>query len=440
MAAYLSRLRAGVEPAVRRARQDMQRLLRHMPGGDTMMLAMDRLREGMKQLVVAGMLFEQLGFTYLGPIDGHDIPQLLGMLEQAKRLPGPILLHVLTTKGKGYDPAECDPQAFHGTRPFDLSNGHEEPREGPPTYSQVFGDTLCELAEKDRRIVAVTAAMMAGTGLQRFKQLYPERCFDVGMAEEHAVTYAGAMAAAGLRPVVAIYSTFLQRAYDQILHDVCLQGLPVVLALDRAGLVGDDGPTHHGVFDLSYLRSIPGLTIMAPADERELRDMILTALRLRTPVAIRYPRGQGTGADITGAMEVLPTGRGRIVREGEAVTIVTIGAMLSPALAAAQQLADEGLAVGVVDARFAKPLDEELILQRAALGPIVTVEENVLAGGFGAGIVELLQERDVCTGGVRRLGIPDRFVSHGNQARLWAEVGIDAASIAAAARQLVARA
>lgn len=437
VAAYLSRVRAGVEPTVRRARRDMQRLLRHMPGGDAMMLVADRVREGMKQLVVAGMLFEQLGFTYLGPIDGHDMDQLLGMIEQAKRLPGPVLLHVLTTKGKGYDPAECNPEAFHGTRPFDLDNGHAEPREGPPTYSQVFGDALCELAERDRRIVAVSAAMLAGTGLRRFKELYPDRCFDVGMAEEHAVTYAAAMAAAGLRPVVAIYSTFMQRAYDQVLHDVCLQGLPVVLALDRAGLVGDDGPTHHGVFDLSFLRNIPGLTIMAPSDEAELRHMLLTALRMRAPVAMRYPRGQGVGADITGQMEVLPQARGRVVRQGQALTILSIGTMLSSALAAADILAREGTDAAVVDARYAKPLDEELILQRAALGPLLTVEENVLTGGFGAGVLELLQQHDVCTARVRRLGIGDRFIGHGARARLWAEQGLDVEGIVAAVRSLL---
>lgn len=438
VSAYLSHIRAGVEPTVQRARRDMQRLLRHMPGGDTVMVAMDRLREGMKQLVVPGMLFEQLGFTYLGPIDGHDMTQLLAMLEQAKRVPGPVLLHVLTIKGKGYDPAECDPQTFHGTRPFDLANGSEEPREGPPTYSQVFGDTLTKLAETDRRIVAVSAAMIAGTGLSGFQKVYPERCFDVGMAEEHAVTYAAAMAAAGLRPVVAIYSTFMQRAYDQLLHDVCLQGLPVVFALDRAGLVGDDGPTHHGVFDLSFLRMMPGMTVMAPSDEAELRDMLLAALRLRGPVAIRYPRGQGSGADLSAEMQVLPYGRGRIVLEGSDVTLLAVGAMVAPARTAADLLAAEGISAAVVDARFVKPLDEELILQRAAAGPLVTIEENALIGGFGAGVVELLEDRGVCTASVSRLGVPDRFISHGARDRLWAEIGLDAAGIAAAARSLIA--
>jgi 1-deoxy-D-xylulose-5-phosphate synthase len=439
MASYLSRVRVGVEPTVRKARQDMQRLLRHMPGGDTMMLAMDRLREGMKHLVVPGMLFEELGLTYLGPIDGHDIPALLDMLEKARRLPGPVILHVLTTKGKGYDPAECDPEAFHGTRPFDLADGSAEPREGPPAYSQVFGHALCELAERDERLVAISAAMVVGTGLLEFQERFPTRCFDVGMAEEHAVTYAAALAAAGLRPVVAIYSTFMQRSYDQVLHDVCLQNLPVVLALDRAGLVGDDGPTHHGVFDLSFLRNIPNLTIMAPSDERELRDMLATALSIEGPVAMRYPRGQGMGADLSAEMQVLPVGRGRVVREGNQVTIIAIGTMLAAALEAAGLLAAEGIEAGVVDARFAKPLDEELILARAAAGPIVTIEENVLPGGFGAAVVELLQDRGVCTAGVRRLGVPDRFVSHGNRGHLLAEMSMDAGGIAAAARELLAR-
>jgi 1-deoxy-D-xylulose-5-phosphate synthase len=439
VAAYLTRARADVEPRVRKARDDLQRLLRRMPGGDTMMLAMDRLREGMKHLVVPGMLFEELGFTYLGPMDGHDIPELLDMLGRARRLPGPILLHVLTTKGKGYDPAECDPQAFHGTRPFDLANGavDPEPAEGPPTYSHVFGETLCRLAARDSRIVAISAAMLVGTGLVPFQERFPDRCFDVGMAEEHGVTYAAAMAAAGLRPVVAIYSTFMQRSYDQILHDVCLQKLPVVLALDRAGLVGDDGPTHHGVFDLSYLRNIPGLTIMAPADERELRDMLIAALALEAPVALRYPRGQGLGADLTAPVQDIPLGRGRVIREGGDVTLLSIGTMLAPTLAAADELAASGIAAAVVDARFAKPLDEELILARAAAGPIVTVEENVLVGGFGAAVVELLQDRGVCTTCVRRLGIPDQFVSHGSRDRLWADLGMDAPAITAAARALL---
>lgn len=437
LAEYLTRVRAGVEPTVRRAREDMQRLLKRMPGGDTMLMAMDRLREGMKYLVVPGMLFEQLGFTYLGPIDGHDIPVMLDMLEQAKRLRGPVLLHVLTTKGKGYDPAECDPESFHGTRPFDLADGSTEPREGPPTYSQIFGDALCELAEADRDIVAVSAAMVVGTGLQRFQSCFPDRCFDVGMAEEHAVTYAGALAAAGLKPVVAIYSTFLQRAYDQILHDVCLQNLPVVFALDRAGLVGDDGPTHHGVFDLSYLRTIPNLTIMAPSDEQELRQMLKTAFALNAPVAIRYPRGQGVGADLSVPVQVLPVAQGKIVREGRDLTILSVGTMLAEALKAAEALAAEGRDIAVVDCRFIKPLDEATILARALQGPIITLEENVLPGGFGAAVVELLQDRGVCSPKLHRLGLPDRFISHGNKQNLWAQTGIDAAGIVAAARALL---
>jgi 1-deoxy-D-xylulose-5-phosphate synthase len=440
LAAYLSRIRAElVEPTVRRARRDMQRLLQHMPGGDTMLLAMDRLRDGMKQLVVPGMLFEQLGFTYLGPIDGHDIPGLLAMLDHAKRLRGPILLHVLTTKGKGYDPAECDPQRFHGTLPFAVENGVCEVTEGPPTYSQVFGDTLCELAAEDDRIVAVSAAMVAGTGLQRFQQRFPDRCFDVGMSEEHAVTFAAALAAAGLRPVVAIYSTFLQRSYDQILHDVALQGLPVVFALDRAGLVGDDGPTHHGAFDLSYLRSAPGMTIMAPRDEAQLRDMLATALACEGPAAVRYPRGPGTGADLSGRPRVLPVGEAEVLREGGDATILAVGAMVGEAVAAADALATQGIQAGVVDVRFVKPLDEALILERAGRGPLVTVEENALVGGFGAAVVELLQDRGLPACRVARLGLPDRFIEHGDGSLRRAELGLDAAGIAAATARLVGK-
>ncbi|MHB8996809.1 MAG: 1-deoxy-D-xylulose-5-phosphate synthase [Armatimonadota bacterium] len=438
MAEYLTRARAGVEPAVRRARRDIERLLKHMPGGDTMLLAMDRLREGMKYLVVPGMLFEQLGFTYLGPIDGHDIPVLLEMLDQAKRLRGPVLLHVLTTKGKGYDPAECDPEGFHGTRPFDIADGSTVPSNGPPTYSKVFGDTVCELAERDHDIVAISAAMVVGTGLQGFHQRFPTRCFDVGMAEEHAVTYAGALAAAGLKPVVAIYSTFMQRAYDQVLHDVCLQNLPVVLALDRAGLVGDDGPTHHGVFDLSFLRTIPNLTVMAPSDEAELRDMLKTAFAMNAPVAVRYPRGQGEGADLSREARVLPAGQASVVREGGDLTILSIGTMLAEVRRAAETLATGGIEAAVVDCRFVKPLDEALILSRAQQGPVLTLEENVLAGGFGAAVVELLEDRGVCNFRLRRLGLPDRFISHGKREKLWAEAGIDAAGIVMAAKALLA--
>jgi 1-deoxy-D-xylulose-5-phosphate synthase len=440
LAAYLSRIRAElVEPTVRRARRDMERLLQHMPGGDTMLLAMDRLRDGMKQLVVPGMLFEQLGFTYLGPIDGHDIPGLLAMLEHAKRLRGPVMLHVLTTKGKGYDPAECDPQRFHGTRPFAVENGLCEVTEGPPTYSQVFGDTLCELAARDERVVAISAAMVAGTGLQKFQQRFPDRCFDVGMSEEHAVTFAAALAASGLRPVVAIYSTFLQRSYDQILHDVALQGLPVVFALDRAGLVGDDGPTHHGAFDLSYLRTAPGMTIMTPRDEAQLRDMLATALACEGPAALRYPRGQGTGADLSGRPRVLPVGEAEVLREGGDATILAVGTMVKEAVAAADLLAEQGVEAAVVDARFVKPLDEALILERAARGPLVTVEENALVGGFGAAVVELLQDRSLSSCRVARRGFPDRFIEHGDGAQLRAALRLDAAGIAAATARLVGK-
>lgn len=439
VAAYLSRVRAGlVEPTVRRARSDMKRILQHMPGGDTMLLAMDRLRDGMKQLVVPGMLFEQLGFTYLGPIDGHDISGLLDMLEQAKRLRGPILLHVLTTKGKGYDPAECDPQGFHGTRPFDIEDGSCPAADGPPTYSQVFGETLCRLAEKDPRIVAISAAMVVGTGLQPFQERFPERCFDVGMAEEHAVTFAAGLAACGLRPVVAIYSTFLQRSYDQIMHDVALQGLPVVFALDRAGFVGDDGPTHHGVFDLSYLRTIPDMVIMAPRDEQQLRDMLATALTCTGPVALRYPRGQGLGLDLAGEPRPLPVGQAEILREGADVSLLAVGTTVAAAMEASNLLAARGLGAAVADARFVKPLDEGMVLDCAARGPIVTIEENALAGGFGAAVVELLQDQGASCPRVCRLGLADHFVDHGDTRVLRAESGLDAASIAAAAARLVA--
>ncbi len=357
MSAYLAQLRATLHPASQRARQDAMRILRRMPMGESMLHAMDRIKQGVKQLVVPGMLFEEFGFTYLGPIDGHDIAHLTSLLGHAARFKGPVLVHVLTQKGRGYEPAENDPSRFHGTTPFLPENGENVSSGDRPTFTQVFGQTLCELAQRDDRIVAISAAMIDGTGLRRFRELFPTRCFDVGMAEEHAVTYAAGMAAAGMRPVVAIYSTFLQRSYDQIIHDVALQNLPVVFAIDRAGLVGDDGPTHHGIFDLSYLRQFPNMTVMAPSDEAELRRMIATAFSLDGPVAVRYPRGCGPGGDWKASLEPLPVGEAKVLREGNDIAIIAVGNRVPPALAAAEDLAHQGISATVVDARFVKPMD-----------------------------------------------------------------------------------
>ncbi len=433
---YLAKLRASVHPASQRARRDAMSLLRRVPLGDTMLEAMDRIKESVKQLVVPGMLFEQLSFTYLGPIDGHDLPQLINVLEQALRLEGPVLLHIVTQKGRGYQPAEANPAKFHGVNPFDVNNG-EIATGGQPTYSQVLGRTLCELAERDERIVAISAAMVPATGLKAFAEQFPQRCFDVGMTEGHAVTYAAGLAAAGLRPVVAIYSTFLQRAYDQILHDVALQQLPVVFAVDRAGLVGDDGPTHHGVFDLSYLRQIPNMVLMAPSDEAELRQMLATAFAVEGPAALRYPRGTGPGAAVDEPLEPLPVGRAQVLRDGQDVAILAVGSQVGPALAAADQLAEKEIDCGVVNVRFVKPLDEELIMQLATqVGRIVTVEENVVTGGFGAAVAELLSDKGLTETKLVRLGLPDRFIPHGAVELLWHDYGLGTDAIVGAAAQL----
>ena len=438
ISSYLAKLRASVQPASRRARRDAMRILRRIPMGDAMLEVMDRVKESVKQLVVPGMLFEQLGFTYLGPIDGHNLPKLIDVLGNAGRLEGPVLLHVITQKGRGYRPAETNPSKFHGIRPFDISNGEVATR-SHPTYSEVFGQTLCELAEEDERIVAISAAMLSGTGLDLFNKKFPERCFDVGMTEAHAVTYAAGLAAAGLRPVVAIYSTFLQRAYDQILHDVAQQHLPVVFMVDRSSLVGEDGATHHGVFDLSYLRQIPDIMLMAPADEAELRQMLVTALAADGPAAVRYPRGSGPGASLDQPLEPLLVGKAQVVREGADVAILAVGNRLHPALQAAERLGEEDIDCTVVNVRFVKPLDEPLIVHLAdTIGRIVTVEENVLAGGFGAGVAELLSDRGLTDVQLVRLGIPDQFVQYGDTELLRRQCGIDDDAIAEATVQVCA--
>ncbi|MCD6350661.1 MAG: 1-deoxy-D-xylulose-5-phosphate synthase [Armatimonadetes bacterium] len=430
LSGHLARLRAGlVEPAVQRLRRDMARALGGRPLGEAMLEALDRVRDGLKHLVVQGMFFEEMGFTYLGPIDGHDLRDLVSVLREARRLKGPVLLHIVTTKGKGYKPAEEDPTKFHGTRPFDPSNGECEPRQGV-TYSEVFGTALAELAERDERIVAVSAAMIPGTGLGAFQKAFPERCFDLGMAEEVAVVFAAGMAAAGLRPVVAIYSTFLQRAFDPIIHDVALQKLPVVFALDRAGLVGDDGPTHHGVFDLSYLRQVPEIVVMAPRDEGELRQMLATAVKHSGPISLRYPRGQGPGRNLDAKLEPLPIGQGEKLREGSDVALVAVGSMVDRALEAAELAAREGIEASVVNARFVKPLDEDLICSVAEeTGAVMTVEENTVVGGLGSGVLELLAEHGLQVP-VVRCGIADSFVPHGDRQRLLAAQGLDAESLA----------
>lgn len=387
-----------------------------------------------------GTLFEEFGFRYFGPLDGNDLEALIPVLTGIRSLSGPILLHVVTEKGRGYTPAEEDPVGFYSVSgPFNLETGKTiKPKSTTPAYTEVFSRTLIELAKRDARIVGVTAAMPGGTGLDKFADAFPSRCFDIGLAEQCAVTFAGGLAAQGMRPVAAIYSTFLQRSYDQVLHDVCIQNLPVIFALDRAGLVGADGPTHHGVFDLAYLRSIPNMVVMAPKDENELRSMVKTALvHEEGPIAFRYPRGTGIGVKIAAEPKALPIGKSEIVREGEDVLVLAIGNRVYPALEAAQTLADSGISATVVNARFVKPLDTATILPLAErIGKVITIEDGVVMGGFGSAVLEALAAGGIKDVQVTNLGIPDDFVEHGDVQYLYALCQCDADAIVRTAKAM----
>lgn len=425
-----------------RFKKETENLLGHVPriGKDLLSLAR-RAEDSLKGFLTPGMLFEAFGFDYVGPIDGHNLDELIETLQNVSRLDGPILVHVVTRKGKGYPPAEKNPSLFHGVGPFDRESGEVRGEKGgAASYTAVFGRTLAEMAEQDERIVAITAAMLEGTGLKAFAQRFPERFYDVGIAEQHAVTFAAGLACQGLRPTVAIYSTFLQRGYDNVLHDVCLQNLPVTFALDRGGLVGADGPTHHGVFDYSFLRHIPNLTFMVPRDELELRRAMATALEHEGPFAYRYPRGNGLGLPLDGPAETVPVGQGETLRAGDAGVIFAVGVSVQEALQAAQTLEEEeGLSLAVIDPRFLKPLDRNLLVGEARrTGMVVTVEENVLQGGFGSAILELLEEEGLSPQ-VLRIGLPDAFVEQGSQAELRSRYGLDAAGIAGRIRAFLGR-
>jgi 1-deoxy-D-xylulose-5-phosphate synthase len=440
---YLARLRT--EPAYLRLREDVQWILQRVPLiGPTMVRTAQRVKESLKQLVLPGMLFEELGFTYLGPIDGHHLTALQDVLRQATQVEGPALCHVVTVKGKGYAPTEEKPEASHAWGgPFDPKTGRLFPRADlKPTFTRVFSDTLIQAAMHDPRIVAITAAMPEGTGLDRFAERFPDRCFDVGIAEQHAVTFAAGLAAEGMRPVCAIYSTFLQRAYDQVVHDVAHQGLPVVFALDRAGVVGADGATHQGVFDIAYLRHVPGMALIAPKDEAELQSALVTALaRTDGPTAIRYPRGEGLGVPLQEDPAPLPWGRGEVVvAHGRDCLVLAVGTLCAEAVRAAASLAATGLGVTVVNPRFCKPLDAELIVPLAqTCRAVVTVEEHAAAGGFGSAVLELLAASGVQVP-VRVLGLADRFLDHGRPTEQLRASGLDAEGIGQAVRTLLAAA
>ncbi len=389
-----------------------------------------RVAKRMRVLLFPGMLFEELGFSYFGPVDGHDVDKLVEVLQNIKTLKGPVLLHIITKKGKGYDYAERDPYTWHGPGKFDVKTGTllKPSSPPPPAYQTVFGETLVRLAKEDPRITCITAAMPEGTGTDLFRKEIPSRFFDVGLAEEHAVTFAAGMACEGLRPVAAIYSTFMQRGFDQMHHDVALQKLPVVLALDRAGLVGEDGPTHHGVLDFAYSRIIPNFVVMAPADENELQHMLKTALSHNMPCLLRYPRGPGEGVPLDRDLKTLPIGQGVVLKPGQEVYLLAIGAMVHPALKAATLIEKEGIPCGVVNMRFVKPLDKDLLLQLCRQTPnFITIEEHVLPGGFGSAVMEAMEGTDVR---IHRIGIPDKFIEHGPQNVLREMVGLSPEKIA----------
>jgi 1-deoxy-D-xylulose-5-phosphate synthase len=425
---------------VHKMKKDVEAFLEGLDGlGRGVLHVAKRAEESLKGLFTPGMLFEAFGFEYIGPIDGHDLDLLQETLGKVKRFDDAVLIHVLTKKGKGYRPAEENPSLFHGVGPFEQATGKViKGKGGAASYTGIFGEAMKKIAAEDDRVCAITAAMPDGTGLTPFAKEFPERFFDVGIAEQHGVTFAAGLAAEGFKPVFAVYSSFLQRAYDQVFHDVCLQNLPVVFAIDRAGVVGSDGPTHHGLFDISYLRTLPNLTIMAPKDENELQHMLQTAIDLGAPAAVRYPRGNGFGVPLDQTFRALPVGRGEVLREGKDGTILALGTMVFPALEAASLLATEGVEMAVVNARFVKPLDRELILTRAEKSRnIFTVEENVLQGGFGTAVLELLAEEGHADVAVKRLGFPDCYIEQGEQPELRARHGLDAAGIAARVREVL---
>lgn len=408
--------------------------------GENILTVLKKSEESFKSFFTPGMLFEALKFDYIGPIPGHHLEDLIDTFETVRdTIQGPALIHVLTTKGKGYKPAEDDPGSFHGVGPFNIETGKKiSSGKKVVSYTEVFGNTLTQMAMTNKRIVAISAAMVGGTGLSRFAETYPERFFDVGIAEQHGVTFAAGMAAEGMHPVVAIYSTFFQRCYDQIIHDVCIPNLPVTLAIDRAGVVGADGPTHHGVFDLSFLRVIPNLTIMAPKDERELQHMIYTAINHTGPTAVRYPRGAGENIELATHLESLEIGVGELLREGADILLLPVGNRVYPALRAAERLEKVGIHAAVINPRFIKPLDKELICHWAAkTGRVVTIEDNVRHGGFGAAILELLSRCDLYQIKTKLLAHPDRFIEHGSQKTLWRNSSINSVSITEAAMGLM---
>lgn len=437
---YLNKMR--LSPPVQFLTDNLEEQFKHLPFvGEALTPEMERMKEGMKRLAVSkvGAVFEELGFTYVGPVDGHDLQELINTFQQAHKIPGPVLVHVATVKGKGYAIAEKDQVGYHAQNPFNLATGKAIPasKPKPPSYSKVFGETLVKLGENDPRIVGITAAMATGTGLDILQKKLPKQYIDVGIAEQHAVTMAAGLATEGMRPVVAIYSTFLQRAYDQIIHDVCIQELPVFFCLDRAGIVGVDGPTHQGMYDIAYLRCLPNLVMMAPKDEAELQRMLVTGIEYTDgPIAMRYPRGSGLGVPLMEeGWEALPIGKGEILRHGDDLLLMGYGTMVNMSMQVAEILSEHGIEATVINPRFVKPLDTELIAPLAQqIGKVVTIEEGCLMGGFGSAVAEALLDNDVVVP-VKRFGVPDILVDHAEPKESFADLGLTSSQIAEQIRE-----
>ncbi|MFA9555986.1 1-deoxy-D-xylulose-5-phosphate synthase [Evansella sp. AB-rgal1] len=426
-----------------KAKDELEMLLKRIPAfGGRIASTAERVKDSLKYLLVSGIFFEELGFTYLGPVDGHDLDDLTTNFNYAKKTKGPVIIHVITKKGKGYAPAENDALGtWHGLGPYKMESGEVVKKPGPPSYSGVFANTLKKVAREDKRVVALTAAMPGGTKLDVFANEFPDRMFDVGIAEQHATTMAAGLATQGLKPVFAVYSTFLQRGYDQVVHDVCRQNLNVFFAIDRAGLVGADGETHQGVFDISYLRHLPNMKILMPKDENELQHMIYTAVCYDDgPIAVRYPRGNGYGVKMDDELKQIPIGKWEILKEGNDLTILTFGTTIPIALEAAELLEKEGISVDVVNARSIKPMDEEMLAELALKNrPILTVEEAALQGGFGSAVLEYFHDNGFHSTVVERMGVPDRFIEHGSVKELWEEIGLTSQNIIKSVEKIIPR-
>ena len=430
IAAYLSKVTTGTR--YMKFRKEIETLLKSIPKiGSQVAKQIRKLEEAIKSLIVPGIIFEELGFKYVGPIDGHNIHYLIETLKNVKEIENPVLVHVVTQKGKGYKYAEENPCIFHGVTSFDIESGNFSKQKSIiPSYTQIFGETVLKLADKDERVIAITAAMAEGTGLYGFRDRFPERFYDVGIAEQHGITFAAGIASKGLKPIVAIYSTFLQRGFDQIIHDVCIPNLPVIFAIDRSGIVGSDGVTHQGVFDISYLRFMPNMIVMSPKDENELQHMLYTAINMNQPVAIRYPRSIGAGVVLDKEFKSIEIGKAEILKKGKDVALLAIGNMVHPSLLASEKLERDGIRTSVINARFIKPLDIDTLCNIASeVKTVITIEENVIQGGFGSAVLEILNENGLSNSVSRRIGLPDEFIEHGSQDELREKFGLDIESI-----------